>query len=1450
MKINSSSRAALAALLFLALGASAAPRRLPGSNTVLGGAMVYNDLWGQVDGNGNYVNDITSGIYTFGARADASPKCVYRNDKMLKVRAATKVNSLYYAISTSNYDSEAYLTTYYASSWSQRSEAEIDIVNVPSDLTSDPVSGNVYGFFYNDNTQEYSRFCRFDTYYGEAVDIADVDRNAFAIAANKNGEIYGIWGYTGWLIKINPTTGRYEQIGKTGFSPAYINSLTFDDATGKLYWCANDADGYSALLEVNTTTGAATEICHFKDNASFAGIFAMPYTIPDAAPAAVSDARIVFPSVGALKGTVECTAPVKTHNGATLSGGLTIVVSVQGGETYEIEGVQPGAKVVSPEITFPEGNLTVEITSATADYLGESVTVNSWAGEDIPGAPENVTLTDDNGTPLLSWDAPTAGVNGGLFNPDGLTYTVTRFPDKTTFSGLTSTTFRDETFSGMAALSYQVTASNSKGTSSAALSPTMVFGEGFTVPFTEGFESETDFSLWTVTDLNGSTTWEYDSKNKQIFYSYGKVVEIEGDDWIISPRFRLQKDVTYALTFDAKTYYKGYPESFKFALGSSTDPSSMSQVIVDVPNYEMPKDFERKRVLFHVDADGYYHLGLHCYSIAHNWQLNIDNIGIAEVSSAVPGAVSNLTVTPAERGGMSATIAFTAPESDSKGNKLSDPIDIKIYRNQSAEPLHEFPAVAPGSKLTWTDTDFPESDFYTYRVVGFSEAGEGSSTEASAFVGVDVPGAVGNLKAIEHADGSVSLSWTAPETGANGGWFDNSNISYRVLRSNDAAMVYNGPETSATDNTLRLSRQELMYYLVTPYAGEVKGQYNNTPLNGVFGPAIKAPMTESFPGADIANYPWVSESDGPQYLWTLESNGVNPSTPDQNGDLGLAMFISNESTTGITGEFSSPKVSISGLEKPMLSFWFYHAQGSGESEILTLKIKTDGNEFEPVEGFSIARDNGTTGWTRYLVDLAPYKSAAWLRLMFVSTATGSGNILIDNISIDESRGVDVAVTSLAASRRVAAGYPAEITATVANLGLEAASGTTLTLTAGGKQIASKSLSALEAGASVKVTFEVSLPVGKTDLTLTATATNDGNSSNNLASMTVEAVEPVIPAPFGLEASVTNGSVALRWNEPYRRGNVTDNVESYTDWAISNIGDYTMVDLDFDNTYYISKDLDEYPDMTAPKSFQVCNANTLGIDIWDEGTPHSGNKMFMSMASINGANNDWLISPMLNGAEQTISFFAKAFTSDDTPAERMRVLYSTGSTNPADFTQIHSAEYIEVPAEWMEYRFVVPAGARYFAINCVSEDAFALFIDDLSFNDMTVPAMEISAYDIIRNGEVIASVPTPEYVDDEPLGGKTTYAVRARFGEITSTATESVTVEVSALGEIESPEISILSGRHAVTILNAVGLDIEIFTPDGIRVAAVKSASSCENVPLSAGLYIVRAGSLVRKIRVL
>ena len=410
---------------------------------------------------------------------------------------------------------------------------------------------------------------------------------------------------------------------------------------------------------------------------------------------------------------------------------------------------------------------------------------------------------------------------------------------------------------------------------------------------------------------------------------------------------------------------------------------------------------------------------------------------------------------------------------------------------------------------------------------------------------------------------------------------------------------------------------------------------------------------------------------------------------------------------------------------------------------------------------------------------------------------------------------------------------------VTNVGTDDIAGATLMLTdASGKTLAQAEAGAVKAGEQKTLTLSTTFE-SKTSVAVTATVTaaGDTNAPNNAKTVTTEVVEPVVPVPQNLGCVLADGGLKLSWQSPLSEGAVTDNVESYKDWAIDNIGDWTMADLDHDVTYYINKDLGEYDNATVAKAFQVCNANTLGVDIWDEGKPHSGNKMFMAMASMNYVNNDWLISPRLNGGEQTISFYARSFTLQDQQPERMRVLYSTTDTDPANFQKIHSADYLELTDQWTEFSYVVPEGARYFAVNCVSDGGFAMFVDDLSFNDLTVPKLNVKEYEVYRNGSLLGKTTDTSIVDANVVSG-TVYTVKAVYDKTVSANSESLTYIEGGVEALDVNAPRVATGKGFVEVLNADGKHISVHATDGKTVYTGTAYSPRYSIPASAGVYVV------------
>lgn len=1429
-----------------------APMRLPGSNTVLCAVKVWDDRWKDE----SYPLD--AGVYTVEAKPSGRITKVKENRDMMMTLSGVKIGSTFYTIS---YDTEYryFYSAYSTSTWYRTQEPqEIDIQNAALDLTYNPKTGKTYGIF---DSEEYghTNIGEFSTYSAEATVLYETERDCFAMACNAAGEMYGIMGYTGWLVRLypdkasSPNGAGFEYIGKSGFTPTraegYCNTMTFDDATGKLYWLAT-GPAESALIELNTETGAGTVVRTMEHNESWAGAYAMPYKVPDAAPGAVTGLRVDFTAPAALTATLQATAPTRTANNATLSGPLTVAFRVNGAIVAEVEGVEPGAVARTAQLTLPEGLLTIEALAATADSEGDPVTITSWGGEDTPGPVTALTLSDAGGAPHLSWQAPVAGEHGGYFSSEGLSYTIVRMPDRHTVSGITATEWTDAIPSGVAAYHYEVSAVNARGSSPAVASAKMNFGAGFDVPWLEQFNTRADFDLWTVVDLNGSTTWEYSVANGNISYNYSTSVEREADDWIFSPRIRLKAGVTYALTYDAKSYYAGYTENFRFMLGRDASPEAMTALLTDVPDFDVPAG-RTDRVLFSVEADGAYHLGLYCYSPAHNWTLTIDNIGITEVIPKFPAKISDLTVTPGAAGELKADIAMTVPTLLADGSAMRTVANVSLYRGGFTTPVKTWSGVAPGARLSWTDATITAPGRYTYKAVATNSDGDSQPAEASAWVGTDLPGPVTDLKLRENADGSVTLTWQPPVAGANGGYFDPAGITYRVMRSIDATQIADGlTATTFTDRTLSLTRQELCYYLVWPVKDGERGTYANTPLNLVLGPALTAPVRETFPAADYTLYPWTSESDGSVYLWSLEYGGINPPCDDQNGDRGLAMFISTAANAGLTGSLTSPKISLAALAAPELSFWMYHSAADDAAKAEEMTVGVSAGHGAPVEAMRVARD-AAAGWRRYTVDLSRWRSEPFVQIVFAAKSLGGASMYIDNIAVGERREIDAELTAVDGPSRLGTGIAASYTAIVSNLGSADLRGVAVSATFGGKAVAEPVSVDIPAGSAATVTLAVTAPVtaSRGELTVTATAAGDAEPANDALARPLAVVDALRGVPSQLSAATSGAEVALAWLDATATPMATDDAESYTDFAINGIGDYITYDADFGYTCYINKDLDEYPNQNAPKAFQVLNARRLGIDIWDEGTPHSGDRMLAALAPLDCANDDWLISPLLNGSAHTVSFYAKAFTNQDGTRELMRVLWSDGSTAPADFTPLHDADVIEVPDSWTEYRYALPAGARRFAINCVSlqDEGFALFIDDLAYNDLTVSPDAPTGYEVERDGATVATVTAASATDRPVADGTYSYRVRAMWPDGPGAYTDPVEVTLTGAGitDAGTDRIGVSAGRGTVTVTGAAGRHVCAALADGRIIYSGTAPADSLTFAAPSGAVVVSVGTTAR-----
>lgn len=1433
--------------------AGALAASVPPPTTTVAGIMVSNDNWSS--------SAPEAGVYTVEVREGGKITAQYRSSAMAEVVSALKKDNVMYTIEATQ-AGQFYYWQMSLSNWQTvGSRQEIDVVNVASDLTYDPVTAKAYGGFWDDDYQGFSRFGSFDLTSAEATDINTAgrdERDIFAIAADGKGTIYCLFGAYDYLGTLDPATGQITRIKKLDLDPyanvteGRVSSMCYDAENDRLIAAVYQEKGYgaskerfSALYTINPHTGDLAKVMDFPGNACFAGLYVEDAAPVAEAPGAPTGLKLNLDESGTT-GTISFTAPQTSMGGAALSGTLMAIVNLNGVESV-ISGIMPGSPMRTPQLVFADGENTVKITMADTERRGGSATLTFWAGTDAPAPVSDVRLSVFGGKATLTWTAPETGAHGGDIDTDALRYRIVRMPENVVVAeAATGTAFEDTNVNtAVKTIYYTVSAYNAAGSAAGVESNRCLSAGSFSVPFSEGFDTKDDFDLWTIENVNGGSTWSYNNgtTDKCAQYKYDDN-KLPGDDWLISPAIRLEAGKTYKASYSWRAMNRTYPESFEVFLGDAPGSKNMT---VELGRHENIKNtsFETASKAFSVEADGDYYIGVHNFSAGYMYILLVDNISVVEVDNRVPATVADLSVEPGAKGARTATVRFTAPELDNKGGRLETISSASISRN--GQVIHTITdGLVPGKEVVYEDKTVGADGLMTYSVVCANEVGDGVAATCAVYVGTDAPGAVGNLT-ISEKDRHPYLTWTAPVSGTNGGWFDAEAVVYRIVRSDGTVVSENCTALEFTDAsyTVPTKGQDALWYLVTPYAGTLKGLFAQSELM-LYGTPYPAPATENFGNADMTYYPWISQSAGAvNYAWTLDNMGYNPQTADQSGDRGLATFHSVGEPAGVESYFYSPKFDISGLESPVVSFYLYHSAAAGD-ETMDVLVAAGTDVFEPLEGATTIRRDAAEGWKRYTFSLKAYKAAPWVRVGFKGTGAGVADIYIDNVVIDSQAAVDLALTSLSAPARIAAGETIECEAAVINTGISAVEGATLRITdASGTELAAIQVPALAAGedAVVKLAVEAAR-IGSLSLDAQLQVAGDENPANNKASASVSVVTPVVNAPANLEGTLKAGVIDLSWDAPSERGAVTDDVESYKDFAIDGIGQWTMWDGDYDVTYMINTSYGDYPNSTARKAFQICNSQVLGIDVWDEGKPHSGNKMFMAMASYVYVNNDWLISPRLNGKEQWISFYARSFTLQNSPAERMRVWCSSTDNDPANFTEI-TGDYVELPGTWVEHRYYMPEGTRYFAINCVSDGAFAMFVDDICYNDLTVPTWTLTGYEVYRDGEKIGETTDPEYHDYHGEPGR--YTVRAVYDRGEGPMSEAVAIVNNGAGEVAAQAITAEGAKGEVVVRGASDIYVEVMTAAGTDVFRGFSGRDELRVAAAPGVYIVRAGQTAIKI---
>ena len=181
----------------------------------------------------------------------------------------------------------------------------------------------------------------------------------------------------------------------------------------------------------------------------------------------------------------------------------------------------------------------------------------------------------------------------------------------------------------------------------------------------------------------------------------------------------------------------------------------------------------------------------------------------------------------------------------------------------------------------------------------------------------------------------------------------------------------------------------------------------------------------------------------------------------------------------------------------------------------------------------------------------------------------------------------------------------------------------------------------------------------------------------------------------------------------------DNFECYDAFAIENIGNWVMYDLDGGTTWganAVDFTNEGYVGSGIIYNSELANStNQSENEIWNS---YEGNQGLYFFASGSGGttfpNDDWMISPefTIDGVTSpSLSFWAKSLT-DQYGLERIQVAVGN-STDYNDFSIISSGNFLEVPIDWTQYEFDLSAYQGQtirIAIHYMGNDSFVLQMD--------------------------------------------------------------------------------------------------------------------------------------------
>lgn len=939
--------------------------------------------------------------------------------------------------------------------------------------------------------------------------------------------------------------------------------------------------------------------------------------------------------------------------------------------------------------------------------------------------------------------------------------------------------------------------------------------------FHTSFDTAEEFGALTVVNVeDGSNTWRYDC-NKQVAYILNDMGGVVAkNDYLVTPALRLSAGLRYRVGFTAFCENPAYPERIAAYVGTSPTAEGLSSTVVAPVEIDSRTPAEYYGV-FTPEADGTYHAALHAASDAGMFYLYVSDFTVSRgVALSAPAAVADLRVTPSPAGELSAVVSMTAPDTTEGGAPLAGLTSVVVKRGDVE--IATLPAT-PGAVLTCTDV-VEAAGNYTYTATAVAPSGKSFDSRATAYIGLAAPADPVALSVTETAVGVLRFEWDAVTKNVYGNDIDPAVVKYTITANGTSDVVAEGLSGTSAELALLApgQPQEIGYFVIkaSTSAGTSEGSASTPSI--AYGTPYAMPWSEGFPDAQpsVGNVVEViPDAAHGSVAWSCFEAMVNddiiPVTAD-GGMLGLFSMYAGDRSTWRTGKVRVSEDAVN----PYLTFYYFTSPGA--ADVLEVYV---GDKL----AFSTSVGGETRGWKRAAVSLNEYKGQD-VRVSLVGIcADPAVRLAVDDLRIADEPDTDIALTRARVPYEMMRGKTHRCNVRVRNLGIKPVGSYTVSVTLDGVLLASATGS-LGADDSASHDFDLACPAGDTaEYEVSVAAEGDEVEENNSTVVATKVADSHLAAPSA--PRVVEGGM-LAWDAPVQAPReITEGFEAYDEFLADNAGEWGFIDGDASPVLGIRDGYHGYPNMFSPMAFMVFNNHDgffprIGTSVFD---PYEGGQCMMSasvdvMNSSERDNDDWLISPMLSGDAQRVSFYARS--SGMVFPENFKVMASSTDRLASSFSEVLNVE--RASSEWTRYEAGLPAGTRYFAIRNVSHDQYMFFVDNVSF--IAAPSTEVPiGYDILASD---TSDGPWEQLNEAP---------------VTDTCFSAASLADGVWVKVRANYASGVSADSSPGLIQVSGIEESGFDAPAVKTYYDTRGIRVDGKPSAPGVYIERSGAAARRV---